>query len=88
MIEEAEANAADDKSKKSLANITYEFDNLLAKIEPVLNSNLKDKLHICHELIKKLKSELNKITEIISTDYLSKLDYAYSVYLIDSLKMN
>jgi molecular chaperone DnaK len=90
MIEEAEANAADDKSKKSLVNITYEFDNLLAKIEPVLNnSNLKDKSSYicCTELIKKLKSEFKQNNlEIISTDYLSKLDYAYSVYLIDFFK--
>ena len=90
MIEEAEANAADDKSKKSLVNITYEFDNLLAKIEPVLNnSNLKDKSSYicCTELIKKLKSEFKQNNlELISTDYLSKLDYAYSVYLIDFFK--
>ena len=90
MIEEAEANAADDKSKKSLVNITYEFDNLLSKIEPVLtNSNLKDKSSYicCTELIKKLKSEFKQSNlELISTDYLSKLDYAYSVYLIDFFK--
>lgn len=90
MIEEAEANALVDKSKKSLVNITYEFDNLLSKIEPVLkNSNIKDKTSYicCDELIKTLKSDFksNKF-ETIANMYLSKLDYAYSVYLIDFFK--
>jgi len=90
MIEEAEANALIDKSKKSLVNITYEFDNLLSKIEPVLKtSNIKDKTSYicCDELIKTLKSDFksNKF-ETIANMYLSKLDYAYSVYLIDFFK--
>ena len=90
MIEEAEANALIDKSKKSLVNITYEFDNLLSKIEPVLKtSNIKDKISYicCDELIKTLKSDFksNKF-ETIANMYLSKLDYAYSVYLIDFFK--
>ena len=90
MIEEAEANALVDKSKKSLVNITYEFDNLLSKIEPVLKiSNIKDKTSYicCDELIKTLKSDFksNKF-ETIANMYLSKLDYAYSVYLIDFFK--
>jgi hypothetical protein len=33
MIKEAEENALLDKSKKSLVNITYELDNLLAKLK-------------------------------------------------------
>jgi molecular chaperone DnaK len=37
MIQEAEENAKLDKSKKSLVNITYEFDNLLSKIDKVIN---------------------------------------------------
>ena len=39
MIKDAEQNAALDKSKKSLVNITYELDNLILKIEKLMSSN-------------------------------------------------
>ena len=39
MIKDAEENAALDKSKKSLVNITYELDNLILKIEKLFASS-------------------------------------------------
>ena len=69
MIKDAEENAALDKSKKSLVNITYELDNLILKVEKLLlSSSLSDndvKLYFV-ETIKQIKdrykfNQLNKI---------------------------
>ena len=69
MIKDAEENAALDKSKKSLVNITYELDNLILKVEKLLlSTSLTDsdvKLYFI-ETIKQIKdrykfNQLNKI---------------------------
>ena len=69
MIKDAEENAALDKSKKSLVNITYELDNLILKVEKLLlSTSLTDsdvKLYFV-ETIKQIKdrykfNQLNKI---------------------------
>ena len=69
MIKDAEENAALDKSKKSLVNITYELDNLILKVEKLLLSNsINDndvRLYFV-ETIKQIKdrykfNQLNKI---------------------------
>nr|AYO28289.1 heat shock protein 70 [Synura sphagnicola] len=39
MVKEAEENALLDKSKKSFVNVSYEIDNLIAKLESLLETN-------------------------------------------------
>jgi|EP01039_Chlorochromonas_danica_P011525 molecular chaperone DnaK len=39
MVKEAEENALLDKSKKSFVNVSYEIDNLIAKLESLLENN-------------------------------------------------
>ena len=90
MIEEAEQNAANDKSKKSLVNITYEFDNLLAKSDTFIFSNedLNTPAFVYfQELVKTIKNEYksNKL-EIIVNKYLDKLKYSYGIMVVDFFK--
>ena len=83
MIKDAEENAALDKSKKSLVNITYELDNLILKAEKLLNStSLTDndlKLYFV-ETIKQIKdrykfNQLNKIYK----ENLDELTYIFNL---------
>jgi molecular chaperone DnaK len=83
MIKDAEENAALDKSKKSLVNITYELDNLILKVEKLLlSSSLSDtdvKLYFV-ETIKQIKdrykfNQLNKIYK----ENLDELMYIFNV---------
>jgi molecular chaperone DnaK len=95
MIQEAEENATIDKSKKSVVNLTYELDNLIAKFEN-LSSMIetkhfdlvqKDEYLYFMELMKKLKN-LYKTRSFskISTDLLDKLKYANNVLLLEYFK--
>jgi molecular chaperone DnaK len=90
MIKEAEENALIDKSKKSLVNITYELDNLLAKAETlsskVLTKETSAKLYF-EELLKEIKVlyKSNKFNTI-SKQKISNLKYAYSLLVLEYFK--
>jgi sugar-specific transcriptional regulator TrmB len=90
MLKEAEENAVFDKAKKGVINITYEFDNLLSKLEILLSKNISvDPL-----LSKSLVANLNQIkrlynskqlTKIETQKYLNQLNYTLSVFTFDFL---
>jgi molecular chaperone DnaK len=87
MIKEAEENALLDKSKKSLVNITYELDNLLAKAEilvekQLLSTNTSD-LYF-GEVLKQVKVlyKANQF-ERISSETLATLKYTYNLVVLD-----
>ena len=90
MIEEAEQNSTADKLKKSLVNITYEFDNLFEKLESILNrwSSLNTaSVNYLEELIKIVrKAYKNNNFEIISNKYLQKLQSTFEFVLMDYFK--
>jgi molecular chaperone DnaK len=93
MIKEAEENSAFDKAKKSLVNINYEFDNLLAKAEILLDEITSSDLNASveyesySEFLKKLKEfyEDNSLSEIFST-LLDELDYFITILTFESIK--
>jgi molecular chaperone DnaK len=93
MIKEAEENSSFDKAKKSLVNINYEFDNLLAKAEILLDEITSSDLNTSveyesySEFLKKLKEfyEANSLTEIFST-LLDELDYFITILTFESIK--
>jgi hypothetical protein len=90
MIEEAEQNSIADKLKKSLVNITYEFDNLFEKLESILKhwSPLNSaSINYLEELIKIVRRAYkNNNFEVISNRYLQKLQFAFEFVLMDSFK--
>ena len=90
MIKDAEQNAALDKSKRSLVNITYELDNLISKAEkfiesPLLNNCESKKYFI--EVLKtvKINYKKNKFKDISSSD-LDDLSKGYSYLVVDYSK--
>jgi len=90
MIKDAEQNAALDKSKRSLVNITYELDNLISKAEkfiesPLLNNCESKKYFI--EVLKTVKTNYkkNKFKDISSSD-LDDLSKGYSYLVVDYSK--
>ena len=90
MIEDAEKNASVDKSRKSLVNITYELDNLLAKADKLSNTltsaNKTSALYF-EQLIKEIKlAYLNNKLTSLSTQLLDELKYAYSILVLEFLK--
>jgi molecular chaperone DnaK len=90
MIEDAEKNASQDKSRKSLVNLTYEFDNLLVKAEKLsdtLNSPTKISVLYFETILKELKCAYlrNNLTSI-SNQLLDDLKYAYSILVLEFLK--
>ena len=93
MIQDAEENAALDKSKKALVNITYELDNLLSKheaLEKVLSQDSSSNrlvLDFSSEIIKEIKSlyKTNELTKI-GKETIDNLKYAYNVAVIESFK--
>jgi hypothetical protein len=90
MLQEAEENAAFDKSKKSLVNITYELDNLLVKGENLFNSSLftnKDIELYFEEILKEMKS-LYKSAKFkdISSEIIENLRYAYNLVVLEYFK--
>ena len=76
MIQEAEENAAFDKSKRSLVNITYELDNLLSKISKFEDTNT---FSYDSELQKYFSQSYQKLQTLYSQKnyqaMLSSLDY-------------
>jgi molecular chaperone DnaK len=90
MIEEAEVNAIRDKSKKSIVNITYEFDNLIYRCESIAQSDIlmsADVSAYFEELILTAKSlyKENKLVEL-SSSILKELRYAYNVIILEFVK--
>jgi len=93
MIKEAEENSAFDKAKKSLVNITYEFDNLLSKAEILLdeltNSSLNETIEYLSysEFLKKIKEfySSNSLNEIFAI-LLDELDYFITILTFESIK--
>ncbi len=90
MIEDAEKNASQDKSRKSLVNLTYELDNLLGKAEKLsdtLNSPTKTSVLYFETILKELKLAYvgNSLTSI-SNQLLDELKYAYSILVLEFLK--
>jgi molecular chaperone DnaK len=94
MIEEAEKNAALDKSKKSLVNVIYEFDNLLVKVDSIMNTmdfvneaNASARLFLL-QIIKSMKvSYKQNQFKTIYIDLLEDLTYAHEVVLFDFVQM-
>ena len=89
MIKEAEENANIDKSKKSLVNITYELDNLLAKAEKFLEtvSSLDNEELYLLEVLKEVKS-FYKSKELVkcSSNSMNDLKNAYNFLRAKYLK--
>jgi len=90
MIEDAEKNASADKSRKSLVNITYEFDNLLLKAEKLVDSMTsqnKTSFLYFEQLVKEIKlAYLNNQLTRLSTQLLDEVKYAYSILVLEFLK--
>jgi molecular chaperone DnaK len=90
MLQEAEANADVDKSKKALVNITYELDNLVLKNELLLEKNFVPNslaIDFCSELIKEVKTlyKTNQLNKIYS-ECLDNLKYAYNILIVEYFK--
>jgi molecular chaperone DnaK len=92
MLEDAETNALLDKSKKSIINIAYEFDNVLSKCETLegtsisLNPNLS---YYFEELILEAKQlYLTNELDLLSTSILPELKYFYSIIVLEYVKAN
>ena len=87
MIKEAEKNASFDKGKKSIVNITYEFDNLLFKMENLFIHYLKVD-HSMSKYFEEVKKEiqefykLNRFSEI-KQESLNKLKNVYNLALFE-----
>ena len=90
MIEDAEKNASNDNARKGLVNITYEFDNLLAKSEALINNNPTldtPAFNYFKELLIGIKNEyLSNNLENIVEKYLNKLKYCYGIMVVDFFK--
>ena len=89
MIKDAEENASQDKSKRALVNITYEFDNLLSKVEKFLTSEKLEKINsklYFGELIKEIKVQYknNQLSQIDSQT-IDNLISSYNALLLDFL---
>jgi len=90
MLEDAEKNAALDKSKKALVNINYELDNLVSKIEKLMEiSNFENSIasEYLTEVLKEIKNLYldNKLMQI-SSETLDNLKYGYSIFVLDFFK--
>jgi molecular chaperone DnaK len=87
MIKEAEKNASLDKSKKSIVNITYELDNLIAKseifAEKVLTNNTNSKIYFQETLNQIEESYLSNNLNTIQSSFLNKLKYALNLSIIE-----
>ena len=90
MVKEAEENAALDKAKKSFVNITYEIDNLIYKIELLLeessfnNLKIKDSYEYLELILKEIKQSygIGKFSQIYQKS-LENLKIAYNYLLLD-----
>ena len=90
MIEDAEANALVDKSKKAVVNVSYDIDTLLLKAETLLNSsvNITSDCRIYFEqTLNQLKQLYNQNNfNQISTELINDLKYIYNLIVIEYIK--
>ena len=90
MIEDAEANALVDKSKKAVVNVSYDIDTLLLKAETLLNSsvNITSDCRIYFEqTLNQLKQLYNQNNfNQISTELISDLKYIYNLIVLEYIK--
>lgn len=92
MIQDAEQNARLDKGKKAVVNITYELDNLLAKMQKVIknskeiNTNSTRAFAITYAILMKYYSE-NKFNSL-SKKAMKNLKYISNFLILDYLKSN
>ena len=87
MIKDAEENAATDKAKRSLVNITYEVDNFLSKVDKLSDKNLlenKVSKKYFDEILKELKIfyKKNELTKINSKT-LENLNTSYNLMIVE-----
>ena len=93
MIKDAEENALVDKAKKSIVNITYEFDNLLSKTEILFDKQVvsqdSNAFIYLSEVLKESKEfyKSNSLTKI-SLDCLKNFKYSYNVLVLEYMKKN
>ena len=88
MIQEAEENASYDKSKKSLVNIAYEFDNLLAKYDKLSTSWIgiskdQDVEEYLAESIKEAQFAFKQKRFSEFPSIIQNIKYAFNVSLLD-----
>lgn len=92
MIQEAEKNASLDKSKKSLVNVTYEFDNLLCKTQEFINSTSLSSDSIEYKAFKLSLTQaeslyLKNSFQELSSKALNEVDYLYKALLLQILSI-
>jgi molecular chaperone DnaK len=90
MIKEAEENASLDKAKKSLVNITYEFDNLLSKTENLISKyfNIENRAeNFLNQIVLQLETSYNsnELTKL-NSPILDDLKYATNIILTSYLQ--
>ena len=90
MIEDAEKNAALDKSKRSIVNITYELDSLISKCEILIDKstlNGKNSKEYFIEVLKVLKTlyKQNQFKKL-SLEQIDNLSLAYSFLIVEYSK--
>jgi molecular chaperone DnaK len=88
MIQEAEENASYDKSKKSLVNIAYEFDNLLSKYDKLSTSWIgiskdEDVEEYLAESIKEAQFAFKQKRFSEFPSIIQNIRYAYNLSLLD-----
>jgi molecular chaperone DnaK len=87
MIKEAEENSSLDKAKKSIVNVTYEFDNLLTKfdnLEAKYFIQTKSSNLLTLEVLKQFKdSYLTSKIGLISKNLIDTLKYSVNVSLFE-----
>ena len=88
-IEDAESNALRDKSKKSIINLTYEFDNVLNECENLLGSETFigfDSVDYCEEIMSETSSlyKNNSLKELSSS--IKNFKSFFNFILLDFIK--
>jgi len=90
MLEDAEKNAFLDKSRKSLVNITYELDNLLVKMQKVLelatNFSIESKNSFSLVMEYLISSYFENNLQTISSKILKDLTFCATILLVEFLK--
>ena len=90
MIQDAEANAAIDTSKKSIVNITYEVDNLFAKSDNLLMNSQSfgsDSISYFEELLSEIKDYYsNNLLDELSSNTITDLKYLNSILVLEFIK--
>ena len=90
MLEEAENNAILDKSKRSIINITYELDNLAAKMEKniLTTKGNKKKAISCFKILYNLLKSyyIKNRFSFIDRNLLKKLKYLSKIVILECFK--